>query len=122
MKTKNEVIELIKSANGDLSILNQAIEKGFTPLHCMIEHQEFKWINYLLELGVNINLKTEKGHNALELSQSLANFFKAMTQKSIVKKYDEITQILIHHQAQKEKEKLEQLIPNKDNATTHIKL
>lgn len=93
-KSNEEIIQMIERDN--LAELNRQDELGFTVLHDAIERQQTALIQQLLDKGVDISLKTNKGHNALEMAQSFERFFinNFPEQKSIISKYKEIEQMI----------------------------
>jgi ankyrin repeat protein len=93
-KSNEEIIQMIERNN--LAELNSQDELGFTVLHDVIERQRIDLIQQLLDKGVDISLKTNKGHNALEMAQAFERFFinNFPEQKSIINKYKEIEQMI----------------------------
>lgn len=95
----DEARELIET--GTMEQLNEQNELGFTLLHDMIERQQMELIQKLLARGVNTQIKTGKGHNALEMSQAFIRFFENNfpEQKTIIHKYQEISSMIEEHNA-----------------------
>lgn len=99
--SNQEVSDLIEM--NTVEQLNQQHESGFTVLHDMIERQQMDLIKKLLEKGVDTQIKTDKGHNALEMAQAFIRFFENnfSEQKIIIARYHEIAQMIENYNMKK---------------------